>query len=99
VVALDTPETASLADREVLELALRDGRIVVTHDHDFASILATSGAVGPSVLVARSLPMAVNELARVIDEALQSAGWLLEQGAVVCVSRRGLRARRLPLQA
>jgi predicted nuclease of predicted toxin-antitoxin system len=42
--------TASATDRAVMQWALRDERVVLTHDLDFGAILAATQATGPSVV-------------------------------------------------
>lgn len=40
-------------DDEVMAAALREGRVLVTTDTDFGTMLALTGAAGPSVPLAR----------------------------------------------
>jgi predicted nuclease of predicted toxin-antitoxin system len=42
-------------DEDVLACADREGRVLVTTDTDFGTILALSGAAGPSVLLLRGI--------------------------------------------
>lgn len=86
------------SDSAVMERALEDRRIVVTHDSDFAQLLARSGARAPSVLRVRMPTAAYTEVAAAVMSALEAAATDLELGAIVSVSERGARIRRLPVQ-
>ena len=42
-----------LPDKKILEIALSERRIILTHDLDFGDLLAASGAKLPSVIIFR----------------------------------------------
>lgn len=44
----------------ILEKALDEGRVLLTHDLDFAELLAASGGKAPSVIVFRQMNGQVN---------------------------------------
>ena len=84
-------------DAEILNRARAEQRVCVTLDADFHALLATSGEPGPSVIRVRKEGLDANALA-----ALQQAAWpdiedALDGGAMVTVTDRSIRIRRLPI--
>jgi predicted nuclease of predicted toxin-antitoxin system len=92
-------EQDSLPDSMILEEALREGYVVLTHDLDFSELIAVSGAHLPSVVTFRLRDMSaanVNQhLLAILDQHSES----LEQGAVVTVTERRIRVRSLPIHS
>ncbi len=86
-----------LPDSAILELARAEDRVLLTHDLDFAELMAAAREVLPSVVVfrlRRMRPDSVNQhLQRIISQHEQS----LEQGAVVSVTEGRARVRLLPI--
>lgn len=77
--------------------AREKGFVVFTHDLDFGDILATTHAVGPSVIQVRTqdpLPEVVGDL---VVTAIRTYGELLERGALITIEPDKLRARVLPI--
>ena len=89
---------ARAPDMEVMARALADGRVVVTHDSDFAAILARSGADRPSVVRVRMPTATPAEVATAVGSAIAAAAEDLATGAVVSVSQHGARVRTLPIK-
>ena len=59
----------SAPDEEVLELARRNRRTLISADTDFGMLLARTGAPGPSVvLIRRSRARRANELAALLSD-------------------------------
>ena len=84
-------------DEGILELARSEARVVVTHDVDFARLLALSRALRPSVIHLR-IPRLNRELiARVVPQLFKAIGGELAAGAMVSVTEGSTRVRRLPL--
>jgi predicted nuclease of predicted toxin-antitoxin system len=86
-----------LPDCDVMALARAEGRIVLTHDLDFADLIAASGETLPSVVIfcLRSMrAQRVNDYLRVL---LTQHAATLSSGAVVSVSESQMRVRPLPL--
>lgn len=86
------------SDVEILDAARERGELVVTLDADFHSLLAVSGASSPSVIRVRWEGLRGAELGALIERVLAQAGHPLEQGAMVTVSERNVRLRRLPVR-
>jgi predicted nuclease of predicted toxin-antitoxin system len=84
-------------DSEIMEWAREHGHIVFPHDLDFAAILATTKADGPSVLQMRTqdvLPSAAGEdILRVLKDHQE----VLEHGAIVTMDKVTSRIRILPI--
>ena len=87
----------TLADISIFEQARVENRIVLTFDLDFASIVATTGASLPSVVIFRlqrgRAPRVLSRLAAVLAVASNA----LEKGALVIVDDARIRIRGLPL--
>jgi predicted nuclease of predicted toxin-antitoxin system len=84
-------------DATILEKGREEGRIVVTLDADFHTLLALSGAVSPSVIRIRMEGLRGEETARLIQSVITDCGEDLERGAGVTVRQRRVRIRNLPL--
>jgi predicted nuclease of predicted toxin-antitoxin system len=87
-----------LPDAEILAKARSAGFVLVTHDLDFAELVAKSGGALPSVILFRLRNMhpdrQIEHFSRVLDEAAAA----LAEGALVTVRESALRIRRLPLR-
>ncbi len=85
-------------DEEVLELARRNRRVLISADTDFGMLLARTGAPGPSVvLIRRSRARRAQELAALLLANLDQVSEDLAVGAVVVVTDTDVRVRRLPM--
>lgn len=80
-----------------MELAEEQGRVLVTTDTDFGTILALSGGTGPSVLLLRGVGDSVDERVSAIVAVLPHVEPELQQGAVVVVEPERYRVRSLPI--
>ena len=86
-------------DVEIVAVALRDDRIVVSGDTDFGELLARSNAAKPSVVLLRrqdrrrGAEVAELLLLNVIDLEDELAA-----GAIVVLDQERLRVRRLPFR-
>lgn len=90
-------DMARASDLSIIEAARRDGSIIVTLDADFHTLLAVSGAVGPSVIRVRIEGLNGERMADLIESVVAQVGDLLIQGAVATVTERNLRIKRLPI--
>lgn len=88
---------ASASDKEVLSLAEREGRIVVTLDADFHALLAVSGAEGPSVIRIRLEGLRGEALVSLLQTILDRCGEDLRRGALVTVTESRMRVHHLPV--
>jgi predicted nuclease of predicted toxin-antitoxin system len=83
-------------DAEIIQKAREEGRVVVTLDADFHTLLALEEAIAPSAIrirIERLRAQALTELLlRVISECEEE----LQQGAALTVEPSRIRIRRLP---
>ncbi len=86
------------ADDDVLATAAQTGRIVVTADTDFGTLLALSNAAGPSVILLRRQGRRAPERAQTVLTVLKLVAGQLTGGAVVTVEGSRLRIRQLPIR-
>lgn len=86
-----------LPDPKILEKARDESRILLTHDLDFAQLLALSRATSPSVIVFRLVDMRSDSVNRHLEQALQQAQNDLAQGAIVSLREGQIRVHPLPI--
>jgi predicted nuclease of predicted toxin-antitoxin system len=84
-------------DVGILTKAAADDRVVVTADTDFGTLLALSGASGPSVVLLRRSGRRVPERVRIVLTVLDLVKDQLTTGAVVTVDNERVRIRPLPV--
>ncbi|MBA2316185.1 MAG: DUF5615 family PIN-like protein [Euzebyales bacterium] len=82
-------------DDAVLAAAADERRTLITADTDFGTLLAVSQTATPSVLLLRRGSRRAEQRAEQILFALDTAGPVLESGALVVVESGRLRIRRL----
>ena len=85
------------SDREIVDRALADSRILLTFDLDFGEILALGVLNGPSTVIFRLADEradAVNRRLEVVESEQANA---LASGALVLVEDTRYRVRRLPI--
>jgi predicted nuclease of predicted toxin-antitoxin system len=90
---------ARAPDGEIMEWARSNECIVFTHDLDFGALLASTGAVGPSVIQPRSEDTRPTTMGATVIAALQAHRAMLESGALVTIDPRRMRVTLLPLKA
>ena len=86
-----------LPDAMILEEALREEYVVLTHDLGFSELIAVSGAHLPSVITFRLRDMRPTNVNRHLRAILDRHSEKLERGAVVTVTERRIRVRSLPI--
>lgn len=78
--------------------AAADGRVLVSADTDFGTLLARSGAKTPSVLLIRRLTgRSAADQAAIILANLPAVTEDLDAGAVMVLTDESIRIRRLPV--
>ena len=85
-------------DTELMSWAGSHGYAVFTHDLDFGTMLALSGANGPSVLQVRCLNVLPEAIGSLVLNLLGSYSDELERGALIVADERRQRVRILPLE-
>jgi predicted nuclease of predicted toxin-antitoxin system len=86
------------ADADLIVYARKQGRTIVTLDADFHRLLAVGGAATPSVIRIRKEGLRGPEIAVLVLQIIERVGNQLEQGAMVTITDRTIRLRRLPVR-
>lgn len=86
-----------LPDPLILEKARRERRVLLTHDLDFAELMAASGANLPSVVIFRLRDMRPDSVNRHLRIILRRHLPSLAQGGILSVTDGRIRSRMLPL--
>jgi predicted nuclease of predicted toxin-antitoxin system len=84
----------SQADDEILAIALKEGRVLVTIDKDFGELAVVFGAAHCGIIRIVNFPIAKH--ASVCRQAIDRYGQKLAQGAIVTVEPGRLRMRPPP---
>lgn len=84
-------------DGEILRRARDELRVCVTLDADFHALLMTGGERGPSVIRIRKEGLDAAALAALLPGIWGGIEEALEGGAMVTVTDRSVRVRRLPV--
>ncbi len=84
-------------DTAIMAWALREGRVVFTHDLDFGTTLALTHAGGSSVIQVRSQRVLPEHIGALVLAALKQYEAELSAGALVVVEAGRNRVRVLPL--
>lgn len=93
-------DLGTASDRAIAVFAAAEGAAVISADSDFATNLALSGGVAPSLVLFRSVDKLIpTQQAALIIANLPTIEPELEAGAVVSMSPTHLRTRRLPLKS
>ena len=88
-----------LGDDKIVEKALDEDRVILTHDLDFGRIVALSRGHLPSVITFRLADMRPAQVNRYLGEVLDRFAEQLASGALVSVSEHGIRVRPLPVSS
>jgi len=99
---IDTVHVADIGlsaadDKDILQRARDEQRVVVTLDADFHALLALSAAETPSVIRIRIEGLRAQALTNLILTVIGELSEDLELGAVVTVEPSRVRIRHLPL--
>jgi predicted nuclease of predicted toxin-antitoxin system len=84
-------------DQEVLQLARREGKVVVTQDLDFSALLALGGYDRPSLITLRLSVSDPETVTRRLLEVLPQVEQCLQEGCVVTIEDVAVRIRQLPI--
>lgn len=84
-------------DREIMDWARTNARVVFTHDLDFGTTLALTHATGPSVVQVRGQNVLPDHMAPLIGAALRQHETDLAAGALIVIDESRSRVRVLPI--
>ena len=84
-------------DRQLLEYARNENRIIITLDSDFHAILATENVGAPSVIRIRNEGLKGPDFAELITKILPQIQDALISGAMVTITENAIRIRKIPL--
>jgi predicted nuclease of predicted toxin-antitoxin system len=85
------------SDIELLELARREERIVITADLDFPRLLVLSSAEGPGVILFRGGNYSDAEMCDLLDRVLNQVSPQMLENSICVVDKKRIRTTRLPL--
>jgi predicted nuclease of predicted toxin-antitoxin system len=92
-------DAAGAPDAEIMNVAARDDRIIISADTDFGALLAHTRATKPSVILVRALvDRRPPELAGIVTANLDTIKHHLDIGAIAAFTQDGIRVRPLPLR-
>jgi predicted nuclease of predicted toxin-antitoxin system len=85
------------SDADILQRARAESRVCVTLDADFHSLLATSGERSPSTIRIRKEGLDAAALTALLQGIWPRIEDVLDSGALVTVTEKSIRVRRLPI--
>lgn len=85
-------------DTELLDIARREGRIIITADLDFPRLLALSLADGPGIILFRGGNYSDLEMCDLLETVLSRVLVDILETSICVVDRKRLRITRLPLE-
>jgi predicted nuclease of predicted toxin-antitoxin system len=86
------------SDVAIMTWAREHDYVVLTHDLDFTTLLATTSAAGPSVVQVRAQDVTPTHLVPLVVRAIKAHIEELNQGALVTIDDVSARVRVLPLR-
>ena len=98
VVHLREQGLQRLPDEQIVNKAVQEERIILTHDLDFGRLVALSQSKIPSVITFRLDDMKPANVNHYLGETLVRFAKALEEGALISVSEQIIRMRRLPIE-
>lgn len=88
---------AKATDAAIIERAREERRTIITADLDFSALMARSGDRRPSVVTLRLADFRPPSVNLRLDATITAHFEALDQGALVTVTERAARVRRLPI--
>jgi predicted nuclease of predicted toxin-antitoxin system len=86
------------ADCELLDIARREDRIVITADLDFPRLLALSAAKGPGLILFRGGNYSDHEMCDLLERVFQNVTPEILECSICVVDKKRIRITRLPIQ-
>ena len=88
----------SATDAVIMAWARDRGFVVVTHDLDFSALLASTEALGPSVIQVRTQDVLPDAVCSDVVRVLREHRTALDEGAIVSIDELASRVRVLPIR-
>jgi predicted nuclease of predicted toxin-antitoxin system len=86
------------SDRELLEIARREGRVIITADLDFPRLLALSEAEGPAgIILFRGGNYSDSEMCQLLERVLDEVHSEVLESSICVVDQKRIRITQLPL--
>jgi predicted nuclease of predicted toxin-antitoxin system len=85
------------SDTELLELARREGRVVITADLDFPRLLVLSSAAGPGLILFRGGNYSDSEMCDLLKRVLNEVQAEVLESSICVVDKKRIRVTQLPL--
>jgi predicted nuclease of predicted toxin-antitoxin system len=85
-------------DQEILDLGRQKGRVVVTQDLDFSTLLALGGYNRPSLITLRLSVSDPDTVTARLQEVVLQFEESLQEGSVVTIEDVVVRVRKLPIE-
>lgn len=98
IVRVSSVVPANASDRDILDLARRQERVVITQDMDFSALLALGGHDRPSLVTLRLLDTAPDVVTQRLRQVLSQIEPALRRGCAVTVDDSNVRIRQLPIR-
>jgi predicted nuclease of predicted toxin-antitoxin system len=86
------------SDVDILDLASRDGWVIITQDLDFGTLLALRGLDLPSVIQVRAQATLPGDVGKRILDAISASERYIRRGALITVTPADHRVSILPLR-
>ena len=84
-------------DHDIIEIAIRENRVILTMDLDFAAIIATSHMTIPSAVIFRVMGESHENINALLENVLPLVESDLLNGAIVIIEDDRFRVRSLPI--
>jgi len=88
---------ARSSDNELLTVARREERVIITADLDYPRLIALEQADRPGVILFRGGAYSDREMLALLDRVLARASTLDLEHSIVVVDRKRIRRRALPI--
>jgi len=88
---------ATATDAEILTIARREQRIVVTADLDYPRLLAAHQTASPGIILFRGGSYSDDEMLSLLDRVLKQADGVLLAKSITVVDKNRIRRRQLPV--
>ncbi len=85
------------SDSELMEIARREGRVVITADLDFPRLLAISSAEGPGMILFRGGNYSDREMCELLERVLNQVLPGILESSICVVDKRRIRITELPI--